>query len=89
MSGSVYLLDELRNVLAAQTLDHDLASGEVDASEAPADADDIATMHAPELIGGDVTHHIPVLRQIWWSHRSLGFRYPAERNIIVIDGGKR
>ena len=55
--------------------------------EAP-DADDIATMHTPELIGGDVTHHIPVLRQIWWSHRGLGYRYPAQRGIILIDGGR-
>ena len=68
--------------------DHALASARVDVGASPPDADDIATMHAPELIGGDVTHHLPVLRQIWWSHRGLGFRYPAEPGIIVIDGGK-
>ncbi len=49
----------------------------------------LATLHALELIGGDITHHIPVLRQIWWSHRGLGYLYPAQRGIILIDGGKR
>ncbi len=48
----------------------------------------IATLHAPEEIGGDITHHIPVLRSIWWSHRALGYTYRAEPGIIVIKGGK-
>ncbi len=68
--------------------DHDLASGDGAADGEAPDADDIATMHTPELIGGDVTHCIPVLRQIWWSHRGLGYRYPAQPGIILIDGGK-
>ncbi len=48
----------------------------------------IATLHAPEEIGGDITHHIPVLRSIWWSRRALGYTYRAEPGIIVIKGGK-
>ncbi len=27
------------------------------------------------------------LRQLWWRHAALGNRLPAERGIILIDGG--
>ncbi len=68
--------------------ERDVASARVNAGVEAPDPEAIATMHARELIGGDVTHHIPVLRQIWWSHRGLGYRYPAQRGIILIDGGR-
>ena len=32
-------------------------------------------------------HDISDVRQIWWHHRRLGLRYPAEIGVIVIDGG--
>ncbi len=73
----------------ALPLDRDLASARGDAGVEAPDADDIAILHTPDDSGGKVTHHIPVLRQIWWSHRGLGYRYPVERNIIVIKGGRR
>ncbi len=64
-------LDEIMSALGKATSQgHEFASAK--------GADDIATLHAPDDIGGEVTHHIPVLRQIWWSHRGLGYRYPAE-----------
>ncbi len=66
----------------------DVASARVGTGVEEPDPDAVATLHAPEFIGGDVTHCIPVLRQIWWQHRGLGFRYPPERNIIVTEGGK-
>ena len=66
----------------------DSRGAEVDADVDAPDPEAIATMHTPELIGGDVTHHLPVLRQIWWSQRGLGYRYPAQHGIILIDGGK-
>ena len=67
---------------------HALASAKgADGVEAP-DADAVAKMRAPEPIGGDITHDIPTLRWIWWQHRGLGFTYPAELGIIVLEGGR-
>ena len=68
--------------------ERDVASARVNAGVEAPDPEAIATLHIPDDIGGDVTHHITVLRQIWWQHHGLGFRYPAEPGIIVIDGGK-
>ncbi len=82
-------LDEIMSALGrATSQEHEFASARGAASVEAPDPEAIATMHTPELIGGDVTHHLPVLRQIWWSHRGLGYRYPAQRGIILVDGGK-
>ncbi len=87
MSNSVHPLDELQSASAAQPPVHALASARVDAGEAP-DAEAIATMRAPELIGGDVTNDVQTLRWIWWQHHGLGFTYPPESGIIVLEGGR-
>ena len=29
------------------------------------------------------------LRRIWWRQRRLGFTFPAQRGVIVIEGGRR
>jgi len=31
---------------------------------------------------------VEVLREIWWGQAALGHRMPAERDVILIDGGR-
>ncbi len=31
---------------------------------------------------------LPAVRQVWWSQATIGHRLPAERGVIVIQGGR-
>ena len=42
----------------------------------------------PPLPTDDQSFLLRSLRTLWWSHRRTGGRLPAERGIILIDGGK-
>ncbi len=42
-----------------------------------------STLPIRSLSNADVAN----LRAIWWRHAALGHHLPAERGIIVIDGG--
>lgn len=43
--------------------------------------------HAPQLTDRSLT--LAHLRTIWWSQWRQGYRLPAEKGLIVIDGGRR
>ena len=61
--------------------DHAPASARVDGGVEAPDADDIATLRAPEPIGD-----IEGVRGVWWSLARQGHRLPAQRDVILIDG---
>ncbi len=45
-------------------------------------------INIPQLVPRDVRpDELPELRAIFWRHASLGHRLPAERGVIVIEGG--
>ena len=35
-----------------------------------------------------VVSELEAVRAIWWAQARLGYRLPAERDVIVIQGGK-
>ncbi len=52
--------------------------------------DQVAFIDVADLVPRPVrSDEIPMLRSIWWRQAAQGNRMPAERSVIVIEGGQR
>ncbi len=48
----------------------------------------IAFIDIAQLVPRDVRpDELPDLRSLWWRQAALGHRLPAERGVIVVEGG--
>jgi hypothetical protein len=43
--------------------------------------------HSDLLVHAQVWPELPDIRAMWWRGRRAGARWPAERGVIVIEGG--
>ena len=50
------------------------------------DTNRIAHLQVPPH--GDAAHDVKTLRWIWWQHRGLGYTYPTQKGLILLDGGQ-